>query len=305
MSANQKPDYRPAFVTQRDGSSLASSNCRMASAAMGLDFETRGAKTSSGAKMRSYTDDQSGGTDSGDAKQAWDRGYDQTLTVRDGGTFDQALADLRAWRAVHLDIWAAATGQECLSGSGDYGHTVIVLPDYTADGWAVGDPWCTGGYGRIPESKLRKGAETWGSEVYGRAAEEPDYPTDGPGPRDPRVLAIVARIVRRFMSEHYPGGPPGELRHADTGGGSILFTVTHPLEGDVIPLYSAGDRKRILPAGTDLYDAPGGTKTGDLSEGSAKNTVFRIVAQDKPDKPGWWLIDGGGEGASMKWVKAI
>jgi hypothetical protein len=229
MSSPQTPAYRPAFVTQRDGSKLANSNCRMASIAMGVDLETKGADKSTGSKMRSYTDDQSGGTDSGDARQAWDRGYDQSLTVRDGNTFDQALADLRAYRAVHLDVWHAACGGPCLSGSGAYGHTIMVLPDYNADGWLVGDPWCTNGYHRWPESKLRKGAEQWGAEVYGRAADEPDYPSDSSGPRDPRVIVIVARIVKRLMSSADPDKPYGTLQHpGETGGGSILYTVTHP-----------------------------------------------------------------------------
>ena len=224
--------YRPAFVTQRDGSPLASSNCRCASIAMGIDAETRGADTSTGAKMRSYMDDQSGGTDSGDARQAWSRGYDASLTIRDGETFDRALDDLKDNRAVHLDVWHASVGGPCLSSSGSYGHTMIVLPDYTSAGYLVGDPWCTDGYHRVTTSKLRAGAERWGSEVYGRAAEEPDWPTGGADPRSELVRAIVRRIVKRLMSEAYPDGPPGELRHPETAGGAILYTVTHAIEAD-------------------------------------------------------------------------
>ena len=60
-------DYRPAFVTQRDGSSLANSNCRMASISMGLAYDAspQGSKTSTGKEMRTYTDDQSGGNQFG------------------------------------------------------------------------------------------------------------------------------------------------------------------------------------------------------------------------------------------------
>jgi hypothetical protein len=68
--------------------------------------------------------------------------------------------------------------------------------------------------------------------VYGAAALEADYPADSSGPRDPRVLAIVARVARRMMSLSYPGhettmpNPPP----ADTGGGqAILFTRTAAL----------------------------------------------------------------------------
>src|SRR5262245_4263269 len=114
--------YRAKPVTQRDGSSLANSNCRMASIATGIDFQTKGATKSTGAEMRSRQSDQSGGTDSSDAREAW-QSYNQSLTVRDGATFDNALADLKAGHFVHLDVWAASVRGVCLSGSGAYGHT--------------------------------------------------------------------------------------------------------------------------------------------------------------------------------------
>jgi hypothetical protein len=239
-------DYRPAFVTQRDGSALANSNCRMASIAMGLAYEAspQGSQTSTGSKMRSYTDDQSGGTDSGDARQAWDRGYSQGLRVMDGHTFSEAIADLKAGRAVHLDVWHAKVGGPCLSGSGAYGHTILVLPDVDERGWAVGDPWCTpeAAYAREPESALRAGAEYWGGQVYSRAALEPDYPTGGPSPADPRVVLIVARIVKRLMDRWYPGHEATldeleDVDPGDTGGGAILYTTTRavPVGGADVP----------------------------------------------------------------------
>ena len=218
--------YRPAFVTQRDGSSLANSNCRMASIAMGLDYQTAGAETATAAAMRTYTDDQSGGTGSDDARQAWARGWDESLRVMDGYTFADVVDDLRAGRVVHLDVWASSVGEVCLSGSGEYGHTIAVLPDYNADGWAVGDPWCTGGYARVLEADLRRGAEFWGGQVYSLAADEPDYPSGGPGPRDPRVLVIVQRIVRRLMTLYDPSNPAPAPPGRDTGGGAVLYTTT-------------------------------------------------------------------------------
>lgn len=281
MSSPQTPPYRPGFVTQRDGSSLANSNCRMASIAMGLDLETLGEQTSTGKKMRSYTDDQSGGTDSGDARQAWDRGYDQSLIVKDGGTFDQALDYLREYRAVHLDVWHASVGGPCLSGSGSYGHTMIVLPDYSADGWLVGDPWCTSGFKRVAESKLRAGAERWGSEVYGRATEEPDYPTGGPSPTDPRVLRIIARIVKRFMSEADPGNPTGVLRHPDTGGGAILFTITHPLTVKGADMGIAYRPQIYADPGVALYlDSACTNKITTTQAGGELTTLGGIAAKD-------------------------
>ena len=99
--------YRVAPVTQRDGSELASSNCRLASAACGIDYHSKGAILSNGAEMRARQSDQSGGTDSGDAAEAW-ASYGETLRIRDGATFADALYDLEAGRLVHLDVWAAS-----------------------------------------------------------------------------------------------------------------------------------------------------------------------------------------------------
>jgi len=79
----------------------------MASVATGIDFESGGATTSTGGAMRARCSDQSGGTDSGDAAEAW-ASYGQELRVRDGATFGDALADLGAGRLVHLDVWQAA-----------------------------------------------------------------------------------------------------------------------------------------------------------------------------------------------------
>ena len=250
-------DYRPAFVTQRDGSSLANSNCRMASIAMGLAYDAspQGSKTSTGAKMRSHQDDQSGGTDSGDARQAWSRGYSEELRVMDGHAFDDVLADLKAGRAVHLDVWHAKLNGPCLSGSGAYGHTVLVLPDHDERGWAVGDPWCSAtdnsGYARVTQAELAAGAEYWGGQVYSAARAEPDYPTGGPSPVDPRVVPIVRRVVKRLMSAYRPGrewrDPPDV---GDTGGGAVLYTTTR-----AVPSGGGGDEMGMTL--TDVRSDPG------------------------------------------------
>jgi len=225
----------------------------MASIATGLEYEDH-AKHSTGSKMRSYTADQSGGTDSGDAREAWLDGYGESLSIRDGYTFDTLLGDLRAGRMVHIDVWHASCGSAagiCKSGSGAYGHTMAVLPDYTSSGWLVADPWCSPAkWGRVPESQLRAGAEEWGRRVYGASVLEADYPTGGDGtigpPRDVLALRIVARIVKRLMDRAYPGreetepAPPTPPDWGDTGGGRpILYTRT----------------RAIAPEGTDMGPA--------------------------------------------------
>jgi hypothetical protein len=232
VGANQAPEYRPKPVTQRDGSKLASSNCRMASICTGLDYDTRGGKTSTGAKMRTYTTDQSGGTDSGDAKEAWSKGYNESLTVRDGLTFDAALSDLAAGRLVHLDVWAATLGGVCLSGAGGYGHTIAVLPDCESNAWLVSDPWCSPPkWARVSESKLRAGAEEWGRRIYGQATGGQRWMGN-----EAALIAAMRLAARRLMGQFHAGGD--EDRSADPGdtggGGRIMFTVTvaQPLKGD-------------------------------------------------------------------------
>src|SRR5262245_22800353 len=185
MPADQTPTYRATPITQRDGSALANSNCRMASIATGIDYDTLGAKRSTGAKMRSYTDDQSGGTDANDAAQSWQRGYSESLRIRNGATWDDAEADLRAGRLVHLDVRHATVGGPCLSGSGAYGHTMAVAPEASGSRWLVADPWCSPpNWQWVEAAKLQAGAERWASEV-GRSS------VDDGGPRDVRLIPAV------------------------------------------------------------------------------------------------------------------
>jgi hypothetical protein len=211
--------YRAKAITQRDGSPLASSNCRMASIATGIDFDTVGAKTSTGAKMRAAQPDQSGGTDSGDAVIAWQK-HGEVLAVRDGRTFDDALRDLKAGHLVHLDVWHATAGGPCLSGTGRYGHTIVVAPEKDGANWLVADPWCLPArWEWWPESKLRAGAEKWGGMVYNKVG------TGGGSLRD---------AVLYLLSLGNPDRPATEDPDDTGGAGRILYTRTaaHPDEDD-------------------------------------------------------------------------
>jgi hypothetical protein len=297
MSDSQAAPYKPAPVSQRDGSALANSNCRMASIATGIDYHTQGATTSSGSRMRSYTSDQSGGTDSGDAVESWRIGYGQTLEVRDGYTFDNALQDLVRGQLVHLDVWHASCGSAsgiCKSGSGAYGHTIAVLPDYSvgSNGWLVADPWCSPAkWGRVPEAQLRAGAEEWGRRVYGAAVLEADYPDTAGRIGDPLnalALAIIRRIARELMSRAYPGleetlpAPPTPPDWGETGGGKpCLFTRTKAIApsggggGDDMARYvqangyGVGAGKLIKMKSGEAWEyldgSPGGTFSGDIN----------------------------------------
>lgn len=293
MSADQTPVRRPAPVTQRDGSPLQFSNCRMGSIATGIDYETGGATTSTGGKMRSYTDDQSGGTSSADARQSWRRGYDQALIVRDGSTFDDALADLRAGRLVHLDVWHQTVGGPCLSGSGRYGHTLAVAPDCKDGAWLVADPWCKPPtWVRVTEARLRAGAERWGAMVYGEAGATsgPAFAAvaaDRPPPADP---IRVDQIVKRLMTEATPVSPapvdPPSLMSADTAGPRpILYTVTarQPLAGGTDDMGIAYRPLRWDDPGVALYlDSNCTDKVTETQPGGQITTIGAIAKRD-PD----------------------
>jgi hypothetical protein len=217
----------------------------MASISTGLDFHTVGVLTSTGGKMRSFTKDQTGGTDSGDAKEAWNRGYAQTLLIRDGNTWAQALADLGRGHLINLDVWHEATQGPCLSGSGRYGHNMAVAPEKSGTRWLVSDPWCSPAKWQWwEEHLLRQGAEEWGRRLRAGTAGESTFPT-----RAAFILALAA-TARRLMTEHDPENPTpddnlgvtdedGEA--TDTGGPStIMYTITRSQSGGSTPPPAGG-----------------------------------------------------------------
>jgi hypothetical protein len=224
--------YRAKPITQRDNSSLQYSNCRMASISTGLDFHTLGKKTSTGGKMRTYTTDQSGGTDSGDAREAWTKGYSETLVSRDGKTWADALVDLRAGHLINLDVWHETCKGPCLSGSGRYGHNMAVAPEKSGTRWLVSDPWCKpGSWQWWPESLLRAGAEEWGRRLRTQTGARRTFVNDN------RWIEALQSAARQHMTEFFPGReqPLGEGNDEDpddTGGpGVIMYTRTRAQSG--------------------------------------------------------------------------
>lgn len=278
--------YRAKAITQRDGTKLANQNCRMASIACGLDFDTLGAKKSTGGKMRTFTADQSGGTDSGDAREAWSKGYKETLTVRDGNGWGQVLVDLKAGRLVHLDVWHALLkgSPACVSGEGRYGHTIAVAPEQAADGkWLVSDPWCLPAkWVWVSEKVLRLAAEDWGSRVFnestrGRHVPMPELGSDALG-------LILAAMGRRLMAQFYPENEatPSAIPPVDTGGPPpVLYTTTmaHPDGGsgggDDVVMQVIQSRPSLMDAaaGVDFYDSPGGARIGEMSKAGTVEIV--------------------------------
>ena len=259
--------YRAIAISQRDGSALANSNCRMASIATGLDYESAGIQTSSGSQMRARQSDQSGGTDSGDAAEAWGS-YGQTLRIRDGETWADALDDLEDGRLVHLDVWAQACAGPCLSGTGAYGHTIAVAPEKSGTRWLTSDPWCSPPkWTWWEEALLEAGAETWGGMCYAGATAGMRWTGD-----ERALRALMRLAAKRLMSLYRPDAPAAVPPSSDTGGsGRIMFTTTSAPDPDVqevgeMPMQAAGGlvstvRARIR-AGVDWYEDGNLTRRG-------------------------------------------
>ena len=302
----QTPKRRPKPVTQRDGTALQNANCRMASVSTGLDHHTVGARTSTAGKMRSYTSDQTGGTGSDDAKEAWLRGFKQSLVTKDGGPWSGVIAALKEGRGVNLDVWHALLFSGCISGAGRYGHNIYVHPDFDGKYWLVSDPWCKPGkWDRISEEELRAAAEEWGRRVRAQTGlREPALP----------VLREAARLLmQRFQPEdEMPFGHPTDTggRDFETGGYlPIMFTTTNrqPLvtsgkeTDDLDKLFGTPGMVRALKVGTPHFNKPGDTTPA----GNIKSSliIYTIVASftDSAGKV-WYCINGGSDG-NMNWVR--
>ena len=271
--------YRAAPITQRDGSPLANSNCRMAACATGIDFHTRGAILSTGAEMRSRQSDQVGGTDSGDASQAWST-YGQDLVIRDGNTFDQAINDLLAGRSIQLDVWHATARGPCVSGSGAYGHSMAVAPERNGDRWLTADPWCSpASWQWWDESLLRAGAEELGAMAYSTATGGRFYHPRSEG----ELLDRMRSVLVALMTLYRPDSPAVEKPPATGGGGRIFYTATRtqgeipPEEADDMAMNAAAGITSTVradaPAGLDWFEDANLTKRGG-SFSKAATVVF-------------------------------
>ena len=268
---------RPAPVTQRDGSSLQFSNCRMAAGATGIDGHSNGAVVTTGASLRARQNDQSGGTGSDDLRVAW-ASYKYALSIPSGVTWASAVSDLAAGREVMLDVWHASAGGPCLSGSGAYGHTMIVHPERSGSDWLTSDPWCKPAKWQWwPAAKLQAGAEEWGRRVRRESG--------GTDPSDPDVLE---QIVKRLMNRWRPDRPAtGD--DADTGGaagGPIYYTRTRTLTGgptggdDTVGIYYNASRykaAKIIPVWLDTACT---IKVTEIKAGTVVTTLGPSAAKD-------------------------
>ena len=263
--------YRPAPITQRDGSPLANSNCRMAAVATGIDYHTLGAITSTGAEMRSRQSDQVGGTDSGDSAEAW-RTYGQDLAIRDGRTFDDAIVDLEAGRALQLDVWHATAGGPCVSGSGAYGHSMAVAPERSGSRWLVSDPWCSPAtWEWWEELQLRAGAEALGAMTYSAATGGRYWPRS-----EAELLDRMRHARAALFAMYTPASPAEDVGLPETGGGGRIFFTATRAQGATLEVVdmalNAGDGlvsniRANVAAGLPFYsDANLAHKLGQMSK---------------------------------------
>jgi hypothetical protein len=191
-AAGQTRGLRPEADHPAGRIQLENSNCRMASIACGLDYDTKGAKKAPAPRCGPSPTTRPG-TDSSDAKQAWSRGYGKASPSRDGQTWGKVLEDpgwpfrphrRLAQRPVALSLGRADTAtrwRSCPIGAA----------------WLVSDhPWCrpakwTFAAGGPAPGAPRPGAKAPGDDQGRRDADRGRKRLDAallPGPRGRREL---------------------------------------------------------------------------------------------------------------------
>ena len=253
--------YRAANVSQVDGSPLQFSNCRMAVLATHLDFHTKGKKTSTGAKMRSFQDDQIGGSDSSDARIAWERGYGEKLVIRDGQSWERLLEDRSRLWFVSLDVWYASL-PERRQANASFGHSIGVAPENNGSQWLVGDPLRRdGAWNWMESADLKQAAEDWGR----------------------RILAGASGKTH---------GPDGEDA-ADTGGAVPIRYTTAVEAAPMLRILDGPAMTGDIAIGTQVYNHNGqpASKTTQKSVGSYSPFATRI-GTSVPARAVYRTLDG-------------
>lgn len=277
--------YRAKHVPQADGSPLQWSNCRMAVLATHLDFHTQGKKTSTGAKMRAAQDDQQGGTDADDARRAWERGYGETLVIRNGKYWAKLLDDRAQGRFISLDVWYATLPDRCQT-SANFGHTVGIAPEDKDGKWLVSDPLCTGYKWMHPED-LYRASQDWSAHVLGGATTRTGAA---------RTLPQRARATETGVS----GGSGTGAHPAETGGAEdvilglpIYYTTALEDKMDIDVRLPLTPVVLTVPEGTAILNLDGSKRMTSTVERknvlspftstSDGGTVLRAIVWSAPD----------------------
>lgn len=144
--------YRATHVPSGDVVS-----CRLAVGATHLDFHTRGKVTTTPEALRSFQE-RPKRTDADDLRKAWERGFGQTLVIRNGSYLDTLLGDRAARRFVSLDVWYGSA------------HTIGIAPENSRGRWLVSDPALPDWVWADPEP-IKLAAWEWGRRVLGMPHE--------------------------------------------------------------------------------------------------------------------------------------
>lgn len=184
----QDPSIDPREPASGESSSSGEShgwaNCTMASGAIALAYHTRGEREPWGGHLRHEQDDQSGGTDLYDLRQAWERYAGETLTIKTGAGWSAVAKAHDEKRAIVLQ----GTGE--VPGAGDYAgaHAVCIgIDTNNAGSWLLYDPLVSA-YQWVSASSLRSWAERFHSSIafaVSRVVEEPDEPDEPDEPPKP------------------------------------------------------------------------------------------------------------------------
>ena len=181
------PGYLPIFRRQIGDPTtrLDSYICTMESAAMVLDWHTRGAIQVWGGELIPWCGKSEeaiaglvsgvpAGTGLDNARLAWAH-WAQVLDVRSGQTWDDLMVALGQGRAIILegDYGLFPAGESCQPGFVD-NHSISLYPYLQGGRIMVGDPICTTFKGR-KISTLQAYAEAYGASIFGTQSPQPIF----------------------------------------------------------------------------------------------------------------------------------
>jgi hypothetical protein len=157
------------------------SNCTMVSAALTFAYHVQDKTGPQGGDMRHNQDDLSGGTDLYDARTAWDRYGNQSLTIKTGAGWGAVKTAHNEKRAILIQGEGNVPGSESFDGS----HACVIGIETHSDGrWLFGDPLASG-WQWVKPSDIEKWAKALSSGIYFAVSKPLSEPEPEPAPTPP------------------------------------------------------------------------------------------------------------------------
>ena len=184
------------------------SNCTMCSAALVYAYHVQDKSGPQAGDMRHNQDDLSGGTDLYDARTAWDRYGNQTLTIKTGSGWGAVKTAHNEQRAILIQGEGNVPGSESFDGS----HACVIGIETHSDGrWLFGDPLADG-WQWVKPSDIEKWAKALSSSIYfavSKPLSVPPEPEPEPEPEKPSgpdwskvdIKQIQDDAVQAYQSE--------------------------------------------------------------------------------------------------------